>query len=264
LQRISPGDEDISDIRLALAESLLMMLLARGGVRLLMRRAPRARAIAVVDVRFGVLIAFVVVSYLVWVTSFTIYRYAVVLEMLSGPVIVAAVIRLIPRGWVRIAVTLGEETNHSIAIAPRGWVRIAIALAAMIALIPTTRYFDMGHGSFDTGYIEVSTWSPPAGSQLLIIGTAPVAFIVPYLDPSVRVLSIENNFPHFDQDNRLVERVQQALREPVPRFVLISRDANPTTIASTLATLRLRTTIPCHPVVTNMHAKLQICPLLRF
>jgi hypothetical protein len=231
-----------------------------------MRRAPRARAIAVVDVRFGVLIAFVVVSYLVWVTSFTIYRYAVVLEMLSGPVIVAAVIRLIPRGWVRIAVTLGEETNHSIAIAPGGWVRIAIALAAMIALIPTTRYFDMGHGSFDTGYIEVSTWSPPAGSQLLIIGNVPVAFIVPYLDPSVRVLGIENNYLHLDQGNRLIERVRQALREPVPaRFVLISQEANPATIASTLAALRLRTTIPCHTVLTNFYAmypKLQICPVV--
>ena len=148
---------------------------------------------------------------------------------------------------------------------PVEWVRTAIALAAMVAVIPTTRYIELGHGEFGTGYVEVSTWSPPAGSQLLIIGEAPVAFVVPYLDPSVRVLGIENDYLHLDQDNRLIERVRQALREPVPaRFVLISREANPTTIARTLATLRLRTAIPCHTVLTNLwYAKLQICPLLR-
>jgi hypothetical protein len=246
LQRstFSLGFFPFRDARLALAESLLAVLLARGAVRLLMRRAPRAHATAVVDARFGVLIAFVVVSYLVWVTSFASYRYAIVLEMLSGTVIVAALIRLIPGGWVRIA----------------------IALAALIAVIPTTRYFDLGHGRFDTGYIEVSTWSPPAGSQLLIIGNVGVGFVVPYLDPSVRVLGIENNYLHLDQGNRLIERVRQALREPVPaRFVLISQEANPATIASTLAALRLRTTIPCHTVLTNFYAmdpKLQICPVV--
>ena len=51
-----------------------------------MRRTPRPRATAAADARFGVLIAFVVVSYLAWVASFAIYRYAVVLEMLSGTV----------------------------------------------------------------------------------------------------------------------------------------------------------------------------------
>ncbi len=237
-----PGCDDFRDIRLALAESLLVVLLAVGAVRLAIWRGRRARAAAAADIRFGLLIAFVVVSYLVWVASFAIYRYAVALEMLSGPVIVAAVIRLTPRGWVGTA----------------------IALAAAIAAIGTTRYIEMAHGSFGTGYIEVSTWSPPAGSQLLIIGGAPVAFIVPYLDPSVRVLGIENNYMHPDQDNRLIDRVRQALRERVPRFLLVSRGNNPTTVARTLATLHLITTIPCHDVVTNMYAKLQICPLSEF
>lgn len=229
------------DIRLALAEIVIIAASVAAAVRFWRDRGHTTPS---PERRLALLIAFLAISYCFWIGYFAIYRYALVLEMLSGPVIVLATMRLVPRGRLQIAAVV----------------------ALTVAALATTRNIDMGHGRFEARYIDVEVPRLEAGGQLLIIGDFPVGYVVPFLDPSVRVLSIENNYLHLDQHNRLVARLRQAVEEPVfPRYVLISPATAADKIQATLNALGLSLRGDgCQAVRSNIqNTPLQICPVLR-
>jgi hypothetical protein len=161
----------------------------------------------------GPLLLFVTVSYLLWAELFGIYRYAVVLEMLTGIVAVGCVMRVCRDGRVRIAASL-------------------LLLAAAAA---TTIYPDWGRGEhpsagirpahFGDAYVDV--WVPPlpANSLVLIATADPVAYFIPFAEPTARYLGIDNNLLSLAQGNRLVAEIKRLMRTPGPAKFVLGVDA---------------------------------------
>jgi Dolichyl-phosphate-mannose-protein mannosyltransferase len=198
------------------------------------------------DVRgLGLVVLFVVVSFICWELVFGIYRYAAVLEMLTGVVTMGALIRLIGDARVRVAAGIA-----------------VLALAAA-----TTVYFDWGRGDYDDRYVDVRVPPLPPHSVVLIATWQPVAYFIPFAEPSARFVGIENNYLELSQTNRLAMEVKRIMRAPgPPKFVLnvgaFEREKTDGLLAHFGLKLSAR---PCEPVESNLATAddeaLSLCPL---
>jgi hypothetical protein len=198
---------------------------------------------------FGLIVTFVALSYLSWTLGFGYYRYAVPLEMLTG------------------VITVGALTSVFEDRRPR----IIAALAALAIAANTTVYIDwspMGHGPgrlrFGEKYVDVEVPPLPDNGIVLIATWDPAAFFIPYANPAVQYLSIENNYLELSQNNKLATEVKRLMREPGrPKFVLNVDAFNPDKLNALLAHFALRLgNSPCAPIRTNLAGHvLSLCPV---
>jgi hypothetical protein len=121
----------------------------------------------------AVLFAFAGVSYLFWLKVFAIYRYIVLLEMLS-PLLLAAAVGLLPIPRRAQFLTLG---------------------AAFFAALVLTRpdFLDRAPLDNDNPYVSVALpkWENPKHTMVLMTGNSPMGFIVPQMPPEIPVLRID-------------------------------------------------------------------------
>jgi len=148
---------NFADARYALAglSALALVVLARR------RRRPPDRSIRL-------LLVFVVAAYVLWLCLFSILRYAVPLELLSGLLLLA--------------------TLQQFAAASRRWPAWTMA-GAFLLLAGFSRYPGWGHVPYAAVAFDVRTPAVERGSLVLVVGQ-PDAYVIPFL-------------PHA-QDNRYV------------------------------------------------------------
>lgn len=118
-----------------------------------------------------VLFAFAAVSYLVWLKVFAIYRYILVLEMLS-PILIAAAVGLLPL--------------------PRRAQLLTLAAVFFAALLFTRPDF-LDRAPLETPYVSIALpkFEDPRHTMVLMTGNSPMGFIVPELPPAIPVLRID-------------------------------------------------------------------------
>lgn len=134
-----------------------------------------------------VLAVFTLVAYLLWLKLFAIYRYLVPLEMLSGALIVGALLYLVP------------GTNAR---------RAAIVIVA-IALVGTTRKASWGRLPFHGTHFDVGVPYMAPGALVVIGPTQPMAYIIPFFPADARFVSPQNNFLQAGQSNLLARRIEE-------------------------------------------------------
>jgi hypothetical protein len=190
---------------------------------------------------------FVIVSYFAWVLGFAgvppaYYRYATPLEMLTGIVTIGAVIWLFEDRRLRLAAAVG-----------------VVAIAGT-----TTVYLDWGRLPYGDRYIDVHVPPLPMNSVVLIATWDPVAFFIPFAEPSAQYLGIENNYLEISQNNKLASEVKRIMRTPGRTKFVLSVDAfNSEKLNNLLGQFGLRLgALPCLPIQTNLvgHA-LSLCPV---
>ena len=222
------------DWRAAIAYVALVTALLTVGVRCLRVWANRADCAAATPGARGLALvfAFVVVSYFCWALGFGYYRYAVPLEMLTGVVTVGAVMFIF--GHARL--------------------RVAGAAAAVVLALVTTVYLDWGRRPYGDRYVDVQVPPLPPYSIVLIATWDPVAFFIPYAEPTARYIGIENNYLELSQHNRLATEVKRLMRTPgPPKFVLSVDEFNAAKLNALLGQFGLQLgTEPCDPIRTNL------------
>jgi hypothetical protein len=183
---------------------------------------------------------FVILSYFCWVLGFGYYRYAVPLEMLTGVVTIGVLIRLF------------EDRR----------LRIISAVMSLILAAATTVYLDWGRGRYGDRYVDVRVPGLPANSVVLIATWDPVAFFIPFAEPTAQYLGIENNYLELSQDNKLASEVKRIMRTPGrPKFILSIDEFNASKLNRVLGQFGLRlSALPCEPIWSNLegHA-LSLC-----
>ena len=143
-----------------------------------------------VEHAWWLLAVFTLASYLAWLKLFGIYRYLVVLELLSGALIVGCVLYLVRRGRVRVAVV--------------------VVLALL--LVGTTRHGAWGRQPFGQGYFDVAVPPMPPGSLVILGYRHPFAYAIPWFPRDARFVSPANNFLAIGQHNRLARRADELIR----------------------------------------------------
>ena len=205
-----------------------VLALALGRVR---RHAPRDGGLA--ETRgLGLVCIFVIVSFIVWEFGFGNYRYAVVLEMLTGVVTMGAVIALFAD--------------------PRR--RIAAALAVMTLAAATTVPLDWGHVPYGDRTIDVRVPPLPQHSVVLVATWHPAAYFIPFAEPTAQYVGIENNYLTLSQNNKLASEVRRLMQTPGrPKFVLSVGEFNADALNVLLAKFGLTLgPLPCRPIWSNL------------
>ncbi len=143
------------------------------------------------DAAWIFLAAFATTSYLAWLVVFSIFRYQLPLELLSGALIVGSV-RFLAQG--RAA-------------------RYVIVTTLAILLVGTTRTMSWGRIPFGREYIQVAV-PPVEPKSLVIMGLMhPLSYVIPSFPPDTRFVSPANNFLTPDQQNLLERRAAETIRQ---------------------------------------------------
>jgi hypothetical protein len=213
-----------------------LLALVAGLVRNGYRREGRSTQTCGLDLVF----IFVIISYFAWALGFGYYRYAVPLEMLTGVITMGALIWLFEDGRLR-------------AVA-------AIVLLTIAAV--STVYLDWGRGRYGDRYVDVRVPPLPTNSVVLIATWDPVAFFIPFAEPTAQYLGIENNYLELSQNNKLASEVKRIMRTPGrPKFVLNVDRFDSNKLNGLLAHFDLRlSALPCQPIWSNLEGHdLSLC-----
>jgi hypothetical protein len=180
----------------------------------------------------GLVCAFVVVSYFSWALEFGYYRYAIPLEMLTGVIAMGVLI------W------LFEDRR----------LRKAAAVAVLGLAVTTTIYLDWGRRPYTGKYVEVSVPQLPPRSIVLIATWDPAAYFIPYAEPTVQYLGIENNYLQLSQSNKLAQEVKRLMRAPGrAKFVVSVGEFDAGKLNALLDNFGLKLSpSPCLPVHSNL------------
>jgi hypothetical protein len=190
----------------------------------------------------GLVFVFVVVSYFVWAFSFAYYRYVMPLEMLTGVITVGALIWLIKK---------------------RLW-RVRIAITVLTIATATTIPIDWGRRNYDGHYVHVEVPPLPPDALVFIATWDPVAYFIPYAEPSAQYVGIENNYLELSQSNLLANEVKRVMRAPGrPKYVLNVNELDTAKWNGLLAQFGLQlSSQPCQPIHSNLEVhKLSLCLL---
>src|ERR1700722_4111324 len=191
----------------------------------------------------GLLLVFVfeIVSYFSWALEFGYYRYAIPLEMLTGVIAMGALI------W------LFDDRR----------LRMAAAVAVLALAASTTIYLDWGRRPYTDKYVDVQVPPLPPRSLVLIATWDPVAYFIPYAEPTAQYLGIENNYLELSQTNKLATEVKRLMRTPGrPKFVLSVGAYDAGKLNALLGNFGLKLSAsPCLPIHSNLEVHvLSLCP----
>jgi hypothetical protein len=192
----------------------------------------------------GALFAFAALSYGMWLRVFAIYRYIVILEMLS-PLLIAAAVALWP---------LSARTRMLIAASLLLWVQ-----ASSRALLPQ-------RAPATDPYVQAAIPPIPHPDRTLILmtGEAPLAYLVPSLPERIPVLRIDGWLIQPQDGSRLTREARRRVDSfqgdlfvvadagEVPR----SRDALSVYGLAMIAA-------ECRNIETNLGGPYRFCPLAR-
>jgi hypothetical protein len=119
-------------------------------------------------------LSFAAVAYVLWLVLFSFWRYLLPIEMLAPVLITALVGVIVPAARMRRAAMLASA-----------------ALLGVIAL--TTRPADWGHVSWDRELYGVRVPPIPHPDQALVLmaGTAPTAFMIPFFPARIPFIRLE-------------------------------------------------------------------------
>lgn len=133
------------------------------------------------DKYWGFCFAFFTFSYIAWGLSSAIYRYAIPLELLTGPLIVYCSIKIF----------------NSLKIA------LIAALSVFLTISATLHKPNWGHTTFGEKYFEITFPAIEDDSLIIMAGRKPMAYLVPFGNPTVRYISVFNNFRHYKKQDKL-------------------------------------------------------------
>jgi len=149
------------------------------------------------------LFVFCFVSYVIWASFSSIYRYAETLELMMPLAIVAVTLSIFQK-WQKTAV-----------------------LVVTVILMLTTRCPDLGRLPHGDNAVVSSIPDLPPGSMVIIATLEPVAYVVPSLPPEIPVIALVNNFmrPGAWRTQLQIQATQRAMNHDGPLW-LLSKNAS--------------------------------------
>ena len=226
------GEVPLRDPRLGLGTASLAVLLVR---RARLPQPPLLQLIAVIWV----------VGYALWAALFGVQRYLVTLELLSGPLLLAALAPLLAR-------------------LPRpGQVGATLGLA--MAIMAATVVPDWGHAPPGSRAVAVHLPPFPPGTLVILLDSAPMGYVAAFAPASVRFVGAANNLLHPGAPGLLEQAVTRAIRDQRgPLWGLQSTRHGAAGADATLRAYGLARAADCAPVRSNLDDNaILACPLRR-
>ena len=180
------------------------------------------------------------VSFVIWTAVYSIYRYLVPLELLSGALIIQLLRWSVPIRWLALATTM-----------------------ATAAAVFTVHYPDWGRIPYGRHYFQIN--APPIAPHavVLMINDEPMAYVLPFFPSDGRFLSVKSNFNSPQRRNRFEYEIARIVREHDGPLYSLSFPAVPEPQVLDAHGLRIASS-GCAKVITNMPTSpLELCRLER-
>jgi len=192
-------------------------------------------------VTWRVIAVFWVVSFVIWTQQFSIYRYLVPLELLSGALLVALL-----RYLLRPAIT--------------GTVTVVVAAA----LIASTSPPDWWHIDFGRRWFDVKVpWVAP-NALVVLTSNAPMAYVLPFLPADARHFGLNNSINDPDRDTLMEDTIVRAIREHTGPMYSLSYPAG-TGDGVLIADGLFRVKETCTEIRTKMRTSpMELCRVIHF
>lgn len=183
--------------------------------------------------------AFVLISYVVWLQLYGIYRYLFALELVLSIMIIGVLSTVAAKRFYRT--TLIVFTLLIVAITDRpGW----------------------GRQSFSSPMVRVEFPSMSSNSLVVLADDAPLAHAVAFLPQQVAAISLHNNFMDPTRCTRLQARVEERIRRHGGAFYLLREVKDSPSTAEPYKAYGLSIQGTCLPIIDSLK-DLQLCPLSR-
>lgn len=129
------------------------------------------------SVRFVCL--FYYLSYFFWLFEFAIYRFTIPIDFLAGLLIVYFCMRLLQ---------------------PLFWQVFAVIMVSLILMF-TTKHHLWAHGRipYSKNFFEVTVPKVPANAMVILVGTSPIAYLIPDFPTDTRFVALRNFFVNTDK-----------------------------------------------------------------
>jgi hypothetical protein len=230
------GEIVFRDYRIAVAFIVLLMTLALWRWR--DKAVPQGTAARLV-------IATSVVTYIVWLGLFAIYRYIIPLEMLAPMVIVAAMAT-----WPMAQV-----------------MRERLIVVVMAGLVVTTMPGTWGRIPFGDQFVTTTTpeLARPAATMVLMLSNAPTAWVIPAFPPEVSFVRVQGYGVNPDDGaTGLNQRIAQRISDHTGDFYTLAGPKDHVLAETLLVRYGLTLDVgDCRPVVANLNADVELCAVTR-
>ena len=229
-------DLPFRDIRVGVA---YVLILAAIPVSLVARR--RENPLIAPEVALA-LFVFAAVSYAIWLKIFAIYRYIVLLEMLS-PLLIVGAVGLWP-------------------VSPR--TRILVGAAILLWVQATSKPMEPGRAPATDPYVQASIppIPHPDRTMILMTGESPLGYLVPSLPPAVPVLRIDGWLIQPQDGSQLSADTRRRVDAFGGDIFLIADAGEIARSRDALAVYGLAmNAAECRNVETNLGGPYRFCPL---
>jgi hypothetical protein len=180
------------------------------------------------------------VSFVVWALMYSIYRYLVPLELLSGAVLVYLLALSVPRRWLSGAA----------------------AVTAALAIL-TVHYPGWGRIDYGGHYFTVAVPPVAPNAVVLLLADEPLSYVLPFFPSDGRFLGANNNINDPWRKNRLAEEVARIVLEHAGPLYSLTTPAGSGGAALDAHGLR-RVSEGCASIVSNVSTvPLELCLLER-
>ena len=186
------------------------------------------------------LIAFSVISYVLWQKKFSIYRYLIPLELLAPIVIYVCVSRLVTSASRRAVITV---------------IILAAIVLGMRAPASSRRSW-----SPDVFAATVHADAVPPTSLVLVATYEPLAFVAPALPPAARIVRIQSNLLEPDATTMLAKEMRTIIETHRGPLRLLSHRHHRALAERAVRQYGLHIeTDRCEPVVNRMDPDIEVC-----
>jgi hypothetical protein len=140
-----------------------------------------------------ILIAFWLISYVLWLHKFSIYRYLVPLELTSGIIII----------WIVTLVIRSKILAQLFSI--------SICTILVLTSIYPKWGWDWPTDFSNSRFFSIVLPNIDENSLILLTENDAMSYLIPFFQPKIRFIGIENNLLHHGQENLLQKKVEDTI-----------------------------------------------------
>lgn len=193
---------------------------------------------------------FFYLSYFTWLFEFSIYRFTIPLNFISGILIIYFCLKLFKPIILQLLVMLIISSF----------------------LTTTTVYPNWGRKTYDDHFFEVRIPPITKGAVVILLGASPVSYLIPYFPPETRFVALENYFVNDATPSFQKQAIEIIKNYHGPLYVVIDqRDPAESTedfrpiqksILKKYGLIRLDEM--CAPIISNMEdAPIPLCAVVK-
>jgi hypothetical protein len=185
-----------------------------------------------------------IVSYLLWLVLYTIYRYAQILEIFTVLIMIYAIDRFFETSKLKI---------------------ISLLLLTMSIAAWTKHFSDNGsHISFQKQYFKITIPTLESNSLILMLGGDPMAYIIPSFSQDTRFLGLDNNFSSPNKNTIIEHQIAHLIHTHQGKLYSLQLQSNTDQEPAVLHFYHLsKMNNSCRTITTNVNDIFLLCQLLR-